>query len=291
MDGGTRGYADFYERLVALCDLPVVTLCHGATRGGGMLFPAIADISLATSEATFGYPEIRRGVLPGIVSVPSLRRLTQQQCRRWMLTGEAFDAQAAVRNGFVDMVTGSRNEDAVHDLDRVLGRLSVIPVEVLRAKKKVQESRGDLNLAIIETGLGLSLLDVQHNVGAEGPAKGDEGTVKLSWPKKGVVLLELNNPSNGNAMTLTMAQSLAAHIRELKKKPAGDLNVVVLRAAGDHFCASEGPQSWMAGPADLQISFEATVAAHYQVVSACCTMLQELPVPVLAVYARGRGVG
>ena len=116
--------------------------------------------------------------------------------------------------------------------------------------------------------------------------------MKLSWPKKGVVLLELNNPSNGNAMTLTMAQSLAAHIRELKKKPAGDLNVVVLRAAGDHFCASEGPQSWMAGPADLQISFEATVAAYYQVVSACCTMLQELPVPVLAVlHGEVRGAG
>ena len=290
VDGGTRGYADFYERLVASCDLPVVTLCHGATRGGGMLFPAIADISLATSEATFGYPEIRRGVLPGIVSVPSLRRLTQQQCRRWMLTGEAFDAQAAVRNGFVDMVMGSRAEDAVHDLDQVLGRLCVIPVEVLRARKKVHESGGDLNLAIIET--GLPLLDVQHNVGAEGSAQGDEGTVKLSWPKKGVVLLELNDPSNGNAMTLTMAQSLAAHIRELKKKPAGDLNVVVLRAAGDHFCASEGPQSWMAGPADLQISFEATVAAHYQVVSACCTMLQELPVPVLAVlHGQVRGAG
>ena len=175
VDGGTKGYADFYEQLVALCDLPIVTLCHGATRGGGMLFPAMADISLATSEATFGYPEIRRGVLPGIVSVQSLRRLTKQQCRRWMLTGEAFDAEAAVRNGFVDMVMGSRNE-AVHGLDRVLDRLCVIPVEVLRSRKRVQEAQGDLNLAIIET--GLKLLDAQQNsVGAEASAQGDEGTV------------------------------------------------------------------------------------------------------------------
>ena len=34
VDEGTKGYADFYERLVASCDLPIVTLCHGATRGG-----------------------------------------------------------------------------------------------------------------------------------------------------------------------------------------------------------------------------------------------------------------
>ena len=117
--------------------------------------------------------------------------------------------------------------------------------------------------------------------------------VKLSWLKNGVVLLELNNPSNGNAMTLAVAQSLTAKIHELKQKPAADLKVVVLHAAGDHFCASKGPQSWIAGATVLQTPFEATVAAYYQVVSACCAMLQELPVPVLAVLqgeVRGAGL-
>ena len=71
----------------------------------------------------------------------------------------------------------------MHGLDRVLDRLCVIPVEVLRSRKRVQEAQGDLNLAIIET--GLKLLDAQQNsVGAEASAQGDEGTVKLSWPKK-----------------------------------------------------------------------------------------------------------
>ena len=36
-------FAELHTRLASL-DLPIIVLCHGATRGGGMLFPAIADI-------------------------------------------------------------------------------------------------------------------------------------------------------------------------------------------------------------------------------------------------------
>ena len=45
---------------------PIFAVCHGATRGGGMLFPCIASTALAHADASFGFTEIRRGVLPGV---------------------------------------------------------------------------------------------------------------------------------------------------------------------------------------------------------------------------------
>ena len=34
-----------------------------------MLFPCLACVAVADTDATFGFPEIRRGALPGVVSV------------------------------------------------------------------------------------------------------------------------------------------------------------------------------------------------------------------------------
>ena len=67
-----------------------------------MIFPSVADIVVATESATFGFPEIRRGVLPGVVSVHARPRLTDKQCKRFMLTADAFDLSEVDLMGFVD---------------------------------------------------------------------------------------------------------------------------------------------------------------------------------------------
>ena len=87
---GLSGFARLHDALIE-CNLPTIAVCTGATRGGGMIFPSAADIVLADPDATFGFPEIRRGVLPGVVSVHAQRRLTGRQCRRFMLTGDTFN--------------------------------------------------------------------------------------------------------------------------------------------------------------------------------------------------------
>lgn len=102
------GYGAMLTSLVEECSLPVLCLCHGATRGGGMLFPAISDLVIASEDATFGFPEVRRGVLPGVVSVPAMKRLTQHQCRRWMLTGDVMSFKDALNDGFVDIVAETK---------------------------------------------------------------------------------------------------------------------------------------------------------------------------------------
>lgn len=52
-----------------------------------MLLPCASDHSLATLAASFGFPEIRRGSLPGIVSIAAKRRLSEANSKRLMMTG------------------------------------------------------------------------------------------------------------------------------------------------------------------------------------------------------------
>ena len=87
-----------------------------------MIFPSVADIVLATPDATFGFPEIRRGVLPSVVSVHARRRLNDRQCRRFMLTGHTFDVSDGISMGFVDQLLPP--DDAESFLQSIMQRLT-----------------------------------------------------------------------------------------------------------------------------------------------------------------------
>ena len=71
-----------------------------------MAFPCLGTVVLAHSDATFGFPEIRRGALPGVVSVAARQRLSRAACERLFCTGDVIDAPTAQRLGLVDVVGG-----------------------------------------------------------------------------------------------------------------------------------------------------------------------------------------
>ena len=278
---GVRLFAKLVEELESRSDLPIITLCHAATRGGGMLFPAIADICIATEDASFGFPEIRRGVLPGVVSVPSLRRLGSQQCTRWMVTGETFDAQMALRNGFVDTVLPSKDA-ALARLEEILQQMARTPVEHLQAAERIINIHGDANLSLTTAGR-LVLKPVMNE-----PV--NQELVRLRWPKNQVVELEFGDPSENNIMTWELARALTTTFKDLEDLcDAGSLDVVLLRASGDDFCSGGDPMSWIAKATNKDTTeigehdTPAAIAALAEVVEACTLALRALPVPVLAV--------
>ena len=54
--------------------------------------------------ATFGFPEIEHGALPGMVSVAARQRLSRAACDWLFCTGDTIDARTAHRLGLVDSV-------------------------------------------------------------------------------------------------------------------------------------------------------------------------------------------
>lgn len=132
------------------CPAPVVARIQGFALGGGSGLAACADIAIAAPDATFGFTEVRLGIIPAVVS-PFVLAKIGVHARRYFLTGERFDAETALRTGLVDEVA----EDLDAAVARVLDELSKAGPEAARAAKRLVRERpqsGD-ELARIAAGL------------------------------------------------------------------------------------------------------------------------------------------
>ena len=101
-------FAQLHEHIQRV-GMPTIVVCCGATRGGGMLFPCLCSVVLANFDATFGFPGILSGALPGLVSIAAGWRLGEAVCERLLCTGDIVDAATAHQLDLVDFV-GSKEQ-------------------------------------------------------------------------------------------------------------------------------------------------------------------------------------
>jgi methylglutaconyl-CoA hydratase len=129
-------------RLYAMCEAvdhcppPVVARVHGYALGGGSGLVACADVAVAAHDAVFGFSEVKLGIIPAVIS-PFVLPKIGAHARRYFLTGERFDAQAALRIGLVHEVA----EDLDGAVERVVGELLSSGPEAVRAAKALIRER------------------------------------------------------------------------------------------------------------------------------------------------------
>jgi methylglutaconyl-CoA hydratase len=97
-------------RLANLYDLiyrfpkPTIAAVNGAAVAGGAGLVTVCDLAVATPDARFGYPEVRRGLVAAMVMPHLLRHVGERLARHLLLTGEPIDAEEAYRAGFLNAV-------------------------------------------------------------------------------------------------------------------------------------------------------------------------------------------
>src|SRR5438874_5282829 len=123
-----------YEMLSTLdsCPAPVVARVQGYALGGGSGLVACADVAVAAPDATFGFTEVRLGIIPAVIS-PFVLAKIGAAARRYFLTGERFGADAALRIGLVNEVA----DDLDAAVERVIGELVQAGPEATRAAKRL----------------------------------------------------------------------------------------------------------------------------------------------------------
>lgn len=90
---------------IAACRKPTVAAVHGYCLGGGLEIALACDIRVATDDAVFGLPEVRRAIVPGAGGTQRLSRVIGlSRALRMILTGEHVDAAEALRIGLVSEV-------------------------------------------------------------------------------------------------------------------------------------------------------------------------------------------
>jgi methylglutaconyl-CoA hydratase len=118
------------------CPAPVVGRIQGFALGGGSGVAACLDVAIAAEDATFGFSEVKLGIIPAVISPFVLPRIGAA-ARRYFLTGERFDAQTALQIGLVSEVAA--------DLDgavaAVVEQLLTSGPEATREAKKLVRGR------------------------------------------------------------------------------------------------------------------------------------------------------
>jgi methylglutaconyl-CoA hydratase len=134
VEDAMRLYAMF--ETIDACPAPVVARVQGYALGGGSGLVACCDVAVAGEDAVFGFSEVKLGIIPAVISPFVVRRVGVGAARRYFLTGERFDAQAALRIGLV--------HEIAEELDAAIGRvvgelLSSGPQAAREAKKLLRE--------------------------------------------------------------------------------------------------------------------------------------------------------
>jgi methylglutaconyl-CoA hydratase len=118
------------------CAAPVIARVQGYALGGGSGLVACADVAIAAPDATFGFSEVKLGIIPAVIS-PFVLPKIGTHARRYFLTGERFDAEAALRIGLVHEVA----DDLDAAVERVVGEVLTAGLEAARQAKKLIRER------------------------------------------------------------------------------------------------------------------------------------------------------
>ena len=124
-------------RAIDGCPAPVVARIQGYALGGGSGLAAAVDVAIAAEDAVFGFSEVKLGIIPAVISPFVLPKIGQGAARRYFLTGERFDARAALRIGLVSEVA----DDLDVAVDRVVGELLTSGPQAAREAKRLVRTR------------------------------------------------------------------------------------------------------------------------------------------------------
>jgi methylglutaconyl-CoA hydratase len=146
---------------VDACPKAVVARVHGGAFGGGAGLVACADVAVAAVGTTFGFSEVRLGLIPATISPFVLRAIGPGPTRALFTTGRRFDADDARRLGLVHDVASEDLVDA-KVAEAVDGLLRAGPEAVRACKQLVRQATSELSLDDLPERIALA------RTGAEG---------------------------------------------------------------------------------------------------------------------------
>lgn len=83
------------------CDVPIIGRINGHALGGGVGLVSVCDYVVANEDALMGFTEVRLGLIPAVISPYCISKIGESNARAWMLSGERFKADVALKMGLV----------------------------------------------------------------------------------------------------------------------------------------------------------------------------------------------
>ncbi|RMX00478.1 enoyl-CoA hydratase/isomerase family protein [Allofranklinella schreckenbergeri] len=165
-------------RVIYECPKPTIARVQGDVYAGGMGLVAACDMAVAVEGAGFCLSEVKLGLIPATISPYVIRAMGPRAAHRYFLTAERFDAQEALRTGFVHAIVpdAAALDAKVAELCAALSSAS--PNAVRECKKLVQD--------VAERPIDASLIaqTVQGIADIRASAEGKEGVQSFLQKRK-----------------------------------------------------------------------------------------------------------
>jgi methylglutaconyl-CoA hydratase len=103
------------EMFLQIYNFPVPTIAavNGPAIAGGCGLASVCDFIIADKEkARFGYPEVKIGFIPAIVSAFLVKKIGEGKAKNLLLSGEIINAEKALQIGLADYTSSNVLEEA-----------------------------------------------------------------------------------------------------------------------------------------------------------------------------------
>jgi len=124
---------DLYRRMLASPQI-IIAAVNGLALGGGAELALYSDLVVASRAATFGFPEARLGVVPGLAIGRLASVVGPHRAKQLMLVDDPISADAAQALGLVNWVVDPGEEvPAAIRMARVVLERGPVACEVIKA--------------------------------------------------------------------------------------------------------------------------------------------------------------
>ena len=116
---------------------PIIAAVNGPALAGGFALALLCDLRIASRSASFGYPELPRGIPPSYAAARAA--LPAAVAKELCLTGRVVEAAEAQRLGIVSEVV---EDDALSRTVELAKQIAAMPRDaILETKRRVQLER------------------------------------------------------------------------------------------------------------------------------------------------------
>ncbi len=122
---------------------PTIAAVNGAAIAGGCGLATVCDFIIADkTKSKFGYPEVKIGFIPAIVSTFLIRKIGEGKTRRLLISGEIINAEEAVEIGLVNYLA----DDALGEAKAFAQKLLNNSSDSMNETKKLINKIADLSI-------------------------------------------------------------------------------------------------------------------------------------------------
>lgn len=135
---GDKGFAGIAQ---ARLEKPMIAAVEGYALGGGFEIAMACDLIVAAENATFGFPEVKRGLVAnagGLVRLPA--QLPERIALELVLTGDLVKPDRLLQYGMLNRVTAAG--EALAGARELAGKIAANgPLAIAASRRVIKESR------------------------------------------------------------------------------------------------------------------------------------------------------